>query len=318
MGLLRAVELGDGESDSDGFGELFKAELAGYAEPILNWFSRVEANMRHYSVVDIEIMEMVACGSRLLRLLEIVSLDLLANPGSPRSQAARPFFDYALALGAVQKPVSDRYAASVLAITLGAIRAGARVTDWLKGLVRWLGDAHEAGLGLAGPYADSREELMRVFGPPDLNLIQPRQDSLLAAAILESLALAREQALLGDAIHDFQVVGIRPWRLEPEQAPDELFGGRDGCTLRYENLDALAEGRSVHPRDYTPRRFDESGQSWKGIAFMLLLRDRWWSHSLRQMLKPSSVAQDPTSSRRKRRPAKDSRKPSTRASSRPK
>ena len=315
LGLIRKLALSCEfqSSEWEELEEVIRIELKWYADPIWSWFQAVKPDMRTHAVADVNLMEIASCGTRMLMMAEILALNLMLNRDAKTVAGTRRFFEYALSLGTVQKPLSDRYAASVLAIAVACAQLGMESEPWLRQMIVWIGDAYEKGLGLAGVHSEPSEELLRVFSPPGLQMLDPVVQSTLASAVLDSLALLGKATLLGEAAADFRMLRIASSRFHPLEWPAEgRLDGR-GCKFQLDNLDSLSEGLVVTRVSDFPRNFDEHGKSWIGMALMLLLRDRWWIYSLRQMSQSKVDQTDSKASPRTPRPAKDSKKPPERA-----
>ena len=292
--------------------ELVRAEMRWYARPILDWFESVSPEMRTHALVDYTLMEIANCGSRLLLMMEMVALDLLMNPESRQGPQARRFFEHCLSLGTVQKPLSDQYAGSVLAIALASLRLGVETRGWLTNMVKWIGDCYEQGWGLAAVEEEPLEEMMRVLAPSTLKgTLKKRTSSLLASAVLECLQLNEFDDLLRDSALDFWDLKIAAGHLHPDKWPQEMLRDGRGTVLRLDNLQALGEGlKPSLPAGEHERPFDREGRSWVAVALMLLLRDRWWSYSHRRLAaEPRPTISGPSAGGHTGRPKAGSKKP---------
>lgn len=301
--------------------DLVRAEMRWYAQPILEWFESVSPEMRQHALVDYTLMEIATCGSRLLLMMEIVALDLLMNPEAKQGPQARRFFEHCLSLGTVQRPLSDQYAGSVLAIALASVRLGVDSRGWLKNMVKWIGDCYEQGWGLAAVEEEPLEEMMRVLAPSTLKgTLKKRTSSLLASAVLECLQLTGYENLLKDSALDFWDLKIAAGHLHPDKWPQEMLRDGRGTVQRLDNLQALGEGlKPSFQADEHERPFDRAGHSWISVALMLLLRDRWWSYSHRLLAVESTpTISDPSDDGHTGPPKTGSKKPASARKGRPK
>lgn len=154
---------------------------------------------------------------------------LLASRRGDASAQAR-LLDALLALvrhqPGIRHPVSDRFAVSTLAISAALAHAGA--FDDLRALIEtttvWLCDHLDGdGVGLAGPYAEPRQEIEHLMGARlDFVEVEARTGSLLAVALVEA-ANAWLPEIYGDVLNDILAVKTCPFAVIPTMLPQALF-----------------------------------------------------------------------------------------------
>lgn len=292
-GLTRAVAVAGvtklATADVSTASALCLKTLRDEADRILKWFNAIPPEYRDRALPGVEPFSILSLGPKLFRWLELISLwTLTINPGDSNRETARQFLRFVTGLGCVQRPLSDRYAVSILSTALALDAAGEEVIPWLQAIVVWLCERYEGGeLGIAGPRSSTEDELWRTVGVaydhPD---VKPRKDSVLAAAILDACSILGLKQLYDDAMNDFLAVSLVPTRLIPDEAPGEFFTGTSGCVTSPGDYSENWIGKggwrnsTMHKQAAIPRWFDDNDATWIGLALSFLLRDRWWLFSL--------------------------------------
>jgi len=127
-------------------------------------------------------------------------------------------------------PTTDRHAPAVM-LTAAALVVTDRRSEaesYIRDVTKWVCDAIEGGLGLAGPTDDERSEVRRLLGSHfDFMSIEVRKESLLAVALCDvSYVLLPE--LYPDVVNDIKAVGAIPSGLFPEDRAEAMFNTGDG------------------------------------------------------------------------------------------
>lgn len=293
--LARSIALwllSDGLTDDLRFAaELLKQEFTRQASSVLDAFASMNEEQRQIATLGPHPMAMVTCGAMLLRIGEILSIAMAANPGFvlEREGDLKELLHFTLSQGATAKPLGDRHAYSVMLSALAGMKLGVDVSPFLSRTVAWVCDNYEGdNLGLAPVRVDLKEDLYRTIGAMlDKPEYERRRESLLASAILDTTSILRLTRLYEDAHNDFLAVGIIPNRIIPKTPPDEFFIGRSGCATAFlgdysacwTGEDGWKNAKS-HTIAYSPRTFDDLGLPFLGVALGAVLRDRWWLFSL--------------------------------------
>src|SRR6266849_4958779 len=131
--------------------------------------------------------------ARLIEILGLLGL-LEREEDAARSQEIAAFLaDFCNANAGCAHPVSDHWAASLIAPALLLSRTGHRdtVQTLLKNVIRWIGDCYGSDKpGLAGARATPEEEITYLIGSPFEHIAVPRRfDSYVSAVVLELAAL---------------------------------------------------------------------------------------------------------------------------------
>ncbi|MGE0494220.1 MAG: hypothetical protein AB7S38_33725 [Vulcanimicrobiota bacterium] len=296
-GLVRAVvaqqEHGLDSGDTELMFALLKQELSHLARPVVQWWTGVSPEMRKYAVCDLSCLEVVTAGSRLLYMAEVLALSTLCNGLWTADERAviGEFLNYLLGLPTVSRPISDDFAPTVLVVALASHELGITgIEPWLEAVVDWIRTAYDDdGLGLSAVRASATDLMWRSIGASvEYHGIEKSSHSVLAAAILDSCSLLGFRSLYDAAVREFDAADVVPLRMVPVRSPEELqVGIAEGCvsssfsdySKTWRGEDGWMNAR-LHS-EYAPRRFDELGHHWVGCALSLLLRDRWWLHSMR-------------------------------------
>lgn len=182
------------------------------------------------------------------------------------------------------RPISDRYAVSVVATVLALTKSGnvRLVRGFILAAASWILDRYENGFGLANVDASVQEEVDYLLGPSFAGLgTKPKLASLVASALVDLTAFLQEDALYSDLVNDYECVEIHP---EYFQAPDNeaqfLIGHED--VVNYGGISFAptlqADGTFHSPygsAEPSYHLFDElPGAAYIGLA--LLLRDRYF------------------------------------------
>jgi hypothetical protein len=300
LGLVRAWCLATDSGslvgdDAREMESLLRSACVATGDEIVEWFAGVTPEERTASLLGSSTGEFAEFSPRLSSLLELVGLAVFAAPdrSDEEDRRSRDFFDACLAIPASHKPLSDEFAVSVLTTALAAHRVGLNVGPWLEKVTVWVGDQHgDEGLGLGEARGGREDALWRTVAlPVNHEGVSRRRESTVAAAVLDACSLLGLKSTYEDASHDFAAVEAIPYRNVPVEYPVELKVGVGGIATatagEYSETWLGEEGwrnATLHARTDWPRPFDEEGHHWVGVALGLLLRDRWWLHSLRRCI----------------------------------
>lgn len=284
-----------------------RRDIVRYGTILINGLTDFHPSQRDIPLVGRHPLAILTCGSRAIRVAETIALAALTDASWAKSNrsAISDLLGLILSYGCSTRPLGDRFAYGLLAIALAANELGIDVHTFLARTAAWVCDCHERDeLGMAPVRSEPIDDLWHTVGSlvdkPD---ISRRKESLLAAAILDACSVLGLRDLYDDCINDFLAVHIIPHRIVPDKPIGEFMIGKEGCVTAYSGDYAEQwEGREgwmnspLHERSHCPRRFDEAGASWIGVAMGALLRDRWWLYSLRDSHKHLADALKHTSS----------------------
>lgn len=256
----------------------------------LSWFKSVPIKRRAYSLLHVSPSELVEFPVRTISILQFVSVSVIAKRlDSEQASIARVFFQTALAIDALAKPISDNYAPSVLAIAVAARILGVDCQNWISNIACWICDSSENEPGLASAGSNEYEELWRTCGAQIENdNFKPNISSTLAAAALVACSLLDLTQLYDVIFEDFSKVGVLPRLKIPISPPDEFFTARQACLVpsdrdyfeRYKEKKAISNLPASYDIE-SKRLFDLDQRFWIGVSLGLLCRDRWWISSLK-------------------------------------
>jgi hypothetical protein len=109
-----------------------------------------------------------------------------------------------------------------------------------------------------------------------------------ASTTLDVCSIIGNVRLYNDAHNEFLAVELIPARIVPIETPKEYIPNAGGCLSTLTNDYAETwlgkdgwKNSTCHNEADQPRPFDLSANSWVGLALSILIRDRWWLHSLR-------------------------------------
>lgn len=300
--LLRAVMQVESEGklaadDVSTLVHFVKEAIHADAKEFLAWFATVPEDQRVRGLIRITGTELVEFSCRTLLILQTISLSVVSGSLSLEEAAtARELIELCLGIEAIGKPISDNFAPAVMVIATAARVLGVDVQPWVKRIAKWVSSSYadeSPGLALAG--SGEEEEIWRTCGAPIDNGQYPRiSNSMLAAAVLDLCSMLSFVDLYNDAIADFNALGINPVRKIPDKFPDELFSNQQACYVpphRDYSASWLGEegwiNSGAQKRDGGTRSFNDGARDWIGLALSLVLRDRWWLHSVKVILQES-------------------------------
>jgi hypothetical protein len=231
---------------------------------------------------------------RCLRIAEFVGLQgLLDIEEAKRDEGiGHLLVDFVRANPGVRHPISDRWAVSLIPpiLLLAAMERGEDIKDWLKGVIAWVGDHYEgSGLGLAGAYSKSDEEVGYLFGGSFEHVQLPRNPtSYIAGITLDLAALLEMEEVYELARNDFLAVEASPSILEAEDTNGQYLLEGANCSLEpsmsYEDKWNPRDGWKVAPHHFrTPESYylNRVGRPWDHLAVSAVLRDRHFLPSCR-------------------------------------
>ncbi|MCA9806263.1 MAG: hypothetical protein KC777_30050, partial [Cyanobacteria bacterium HKST-UBA02] len=267
---------------------------------LLDWFAAVPSDERIIALVRVSGTELVEFNVRMTLILQTISLAVLNQSLSEVERAvAKELFELCLRVEALRKPISDNYATSVITIITAAVSLNIDVGPYLRALAQWICESYSDGNpGLASAGSMPKEEIWRTCGAPiDMKDYQPTLNSMLAAVVLDLCSILYLPDLYNDANSDFRALGIFPVRKIPANLPDELLIGKMACHVPphhdYEESWRGEEGwinAGAHRRADEPRFFIDGRRNWVAPAISLVLRDRWWLKSLRELTSRGDVS----------------------------
>lgn len=279
------------QQDSLEFIDFVIKALHGDAKEVLDWFAALPVQHRRESLVRVNGTELVEFSVRTLLILQLISICVINRSFSgEEAKIAKDLLETCLEIPAVAKPISDSFAPAVMAIAAAAASLELKVEPWLRRIAIWICDSYEdASPGLAPAGSDVQEEIWRTCGAPIEYASYPRlSKSMLASAVLDLCSLFSFVDLYNDAAADFRTTDVIASRMIPETAPGEFFTGSKSCFLPGNNdyFDSWQgkEGwvnSSSHLKAYEQRFFNDGARDWIGVALGVLLRDRWWLHSVK-------------------------------------
>ncbi len=230
---------------------------------------------------------------RCARLAEIAGLAHLVGDAPGREELSDWLSSFIANQPGCGHPISDRWAVSLVppAVVLATTRPDS-VDELLRGTISWICDAHEDGLGLAGPYADPREEVDYLLGSAFEHVQkEPRRASHLGALVLDLASALERAAVYEDARNDFEAVGLHPVVAVPDDSAGQY---RLDAPLVVEGSPSYqdewpAEGWRTAPHQHDrPERFylGRIGRPWDQLAVSAVLRDRYWLWAIRALATP--------------------------------
>jgi hypothetical protein len=183
----------------------------------------------------------------------------------------------------VGRPISDRWAVSLVCTTLPAFRESpSEVAQLLKDVIIWIADRYQDGPGLGSVDCSELEEIEYIIGPPLSHVdVRRRKTSYLATAVLDLCIVFNLTELYQDAVHDFQAVDLIPTVVLADENLAKWgaggFGIRSRPLLRYSPTWSPEIG--VLPYESIPS--PEGISAWDALALACLPRDRhpFWALS---------------------------------------
>jgi len=112
----------------------------------------------------------------------------------------------------VGRPLSDRWAISLICVTLSTFRdSPSEVAKLLESVIVWIADAYDNRLGLGSADCSELEEIEYILGPSLSHIdIRRRRTSYLATAVLDLCLFFGFRDLYQAAVHDFLTVDLVP------------------------------------------------------------------------------------------------------------
>lgn len=282
-----------------------RRDIVRYGTILMGGFTDFHSSQKDIPLVGRHPLSILTCGARALRVGEVLALASLTDASWAESNRAAisDLLGLILSYGCSTRPLGDRFAYGILTLALAADALGMDVRAFLARTAVWVCDCHERDeLGMAPVRSEPIDDLWHTVGSlADKPEISRRNESLLAAAVLDACSVLSLRDLYDDCINDFLAVYIIPHRIVPDKPIGEFMIGKEGCVIACYSGDYAEqwEGREgwmnspLHERSNWPRRFDEAGASWIGVAMGALLRDRWWVYSLRQCYEDLQTAVSP-------------------------
>jgi len=229
---------------------------------------------------------------RCIRTAEILALHALRLRHTDLN-AAHTVEDIVITIAASQPgaahPISDTWAASVIPISLVlGTRAADVFSDWITETTRWVANYYDAGEGLASLDAPPSEELAYLTsGPLEHITLQPRSTSLIASAVLDAVSVLQRSDLYELALNEYLAVGASPYVIEVPDNTDQYT--RDGSTITCEvnpaydqQWDPNGPTAAHHRRCPDAYQLVSRGRVWEHLALTAVLRDRWFTSTMRK------------------------------------
>jgi hypothetical protein len=189
-------------------------------------------------------------------------------------------------------PLSDHWAVCIPPAAL-LVRAEnpELVARWLQEICVWVADHYATeGLGLAAPWSEPREEIVRAFGPALQHRGLLRRPESLVSSVLLDLAAAFEMEDTYDAVvNDVMATRIYPCVVECDDGPGLYRDGLGGVYLepwvRYDGHFADHAGWQSSPPHRRAASFTVArmGRAWDLLAICSVMRDRCFPTLLRQL-----------------------------------
>jgi hypothetical protein len=221
---------------------------------------------------------------RCLRLAETLALFALkVAPAEPvlAREVGRWLGRFVDANPAAARPISDRYAVSLVPVVLTlALCDEASVASYLRRAAIWLCDRYERGeLGLASTDASIGEEIARAFGSAfDAVGLHRRPFSQIAGVLLDVAALLHLDEVYADIRNDTLAVDLSVDVLitaSPDQYLRNGFGNRWDHSPDYVDRLAPDTPAAPHLAEVTELARDLTYvESWNLLAVSAILRDR--------------------------------------------
>lgn len=232
---------------------------------------------------------------RCLRVAEIISLlALQTRVENPRlaAEISDWLVKFAHAQPGIYRPLSDRYAVSVIPVVLAlAHRHRDTAASMLRSTAGWVCTRYqESNLGLGDVEATPADELTRILGAPFQHVVlQRRATSQAAAVLLDLAALLGLRDVYSDIRNDTIAVGLYPTVLIPgDEGADWL--SREGFKNRWDfNVaysDEMVDGHLVAPHlDFSDSRLPiPSARWWDALAVSAAIRDRHFPRAIADCL----------------------------------
>lgn len=232
---------------------------------------------------------------KLIEILGLLGLLEAANNNSLADDIAAYLVRFFDAHPGSMHPISDRYAVSLAPplLLLAVTGRGSRVSAILKEVTRWVANRYDNdGLGLASPYSDPADEVVRLLGTPLAHVtIDRRAESYLAAMVLDLAAVLEEKEIYELAVNEFRAVDALPSIANTGDDADQYVIGGDGVRrelnapyqVKWEPTNNW-QVAPHHCRQNEPRYLERIGFAWDQLALSSALRDRHFIHVYRNVV----------------------------------
>lgn len=228
LGLCRSVCAGEtsGQLSAQARNQLLyclRREVETRTTTFLEWHEQASVQKDPFFLMNGLGAEIVEVSVRAFSVLEMVALYIAScvNLTSEQSNSCRTLVRRIMSVGALQRPISDDYASSVVSIAASAAAVGIDASPWLMGIVEWVCQSYSVGgLGLAPARSSASDELWRTLGRAvDNSRIKPRRESAIAAAVLDAASITGNRDLYNAAVIAFLgVPDLVPQRAIPLDA----------------------------------------------------------------------------------------------------
>ncbi len=130
----------------------------------------------------------------------------------------------------IRKPISDRWAASLMCASLAvSSNAPDDIENLLEAVIIWICDQYQYELGLASPDAPISEEIEYLLGAPLSHVaIKQRQTSYLATVALDLCSVFGFRRLYENAVHDFNALSVSPMMVIADESLARWGAGEFG------------------------------------------------------------------------------------------
>lgn len=244
-----------------------------------------EFSLAGYSGFSAWVTYQVRC-LRIGEILSLLALRIRTHGRVVAGEIASWLAEFAEAQPGIARPISDRYAVSVVPVA-ALLLANHRdaVEALLRKMTVWVCDRYEQDeLGLAAVDAGVFEEVCRVVaGPFDVGLA-PRQQSQVASVLLDVSAAIDLYDVYSDVRNDTLAVSLYPSVLLIAEGPDQL--SREGRANHWdfnpdyaETIDGTAP--AAPHLDGGPKLIVPDERWWDLLAISAALRDRHFPAAVR-------------------------------------
>lgn len=235
---------------------------------------------------------------RCLRTAEIVGTYGLALDPDERREVALWLARFLKSQPGAAHPISDRWAVSLLPAALLAYQAEPAVVEqYLREIVRWLGDHHEGeALGLAPADADPQEEVDYLLGGALEHVERRRRRTSYVATVVLDLCAALELPEVYEvAYNDFDAVDVTPLLPLPNDDVGQYLVAGNGVDVPLNTSPKYAETwdqgngwrMAAHHDDHLSRYYlGRIDRLWDSLTLSLVTRDRHWIAVARSMRIP--------------------------------
>lgn len=199
------------------------------------------------------------------------------------------------------RPPGENYAVSCVAIATGLTLVGETISAYVRSVAAWVAMSYRERLGLA-PIGSSPEKEAVTLGTWRLEMQRDTgaKTTTIGPAILDVCAVIESGADYEACQHELVgAVTLGPQKIVPSGCAGESVATVESSMLvtagdyppRWLPMDSWRV--AAHHRSLGGVRwFDTSGRSWVGLALGSWWRDRWWLHSLRQLVAARAAARE--------------------------